>query len=167
MRTLLTQAELQRHLHYDPLTGTFTRISGPRRGKTVKPRRYDDQYLSIYVSGRLYLAQRLAVLYMTGRSLTSDFYVDHINGTPSDNRWANLRAVTYAENTRNNARRTDNTSGVVGVTWNQRRQRWQAQIGRNSRNFVIGTYDTLEEAASHRKFAEWVLGFHTNHGRTV
>ncbi|MGU0171669.1 HNH endonuclease [Escherichia coli] len=43
--------------------------------------------------------------------------VDHINMIRSDNRIVNLRAATRAQNGQNSKTRSDNASGVKGVSW--------------------------------------------------
>ena len=43
-----------------------------------------------------YLAHRLAWLYVTGSWPSQD--IDHIDGDPTNNRFANLREVTHQEN---------------------------------------------------------------------
>lgn len=53
-----------------------------------------------------------------GNKLESGMVIDHINGNPLDNRIENLRQVTDADNSRNQAKRVDNTSGVTGVSVN-------------------------------------------------
>lgn len=47
-----------------------------------------------------------------------------------------------------------NTSGVRGVYWNRRQQKWVAQITFQGRTKYIGSYPTLEEAAKARKETE-------------
>lgn len=47
-----------------------------------------------------------------------------------------------------------NKSGVRGVYWNKRQQRWVAQITFKGKTKHLGTYTTLEEAAKERKKAE-------------
>lgn len=90
--------------------------------------------------------------------------VDHINGDPADNRLVNLRAVSHAVNGRNLKRKSNNTSGVCGVT--QRPSgRWRATITVGGRETTLGTFDTIGEAAQARRDAEARHGFHQNHGR--
>lgn len=71
--------------------------------------------------------------------------VDHINGDGLDNRRANLRSATHADNMRNSRRRSDNTSGYKGVSasgW-----RWVARVYVDSRRLHLGTFASPEEAA--------------------
>ena len=71
---------------------------------------------------------------------------DHINGDPLDNRRANLRACTAAQNSMNQRRRKDNTSGAKGVAWREDRQKYRAFISLNGRYTHLGLFDTPEEA---------------------
>ena len=74
--------------------------------------------------------------------------VDHINGNGLDNRRANLRPATHAENMANKRLYRNNTSGFKGVQRNRGRGRpWAASIRSASRTRRLGNYDTPEEAA--------------------
>ena len=73
---------------------------------------------------------------------------DHINGDRLDNRRANLRACSRAENLHNQGMRSDNTSGFKGVFWNKRTDNWRAQIMANGHHKSLGLFGTAEEAAS-------------------
>ena len=80
--------------------------------------------------------------------------VDHIDGDPLNNRRANLRVCTNAENSRNRTRlRRDNTSGVCGVTWYSKKRKWGAGIRLNGRRKHLGLYTTLEAASRARREA--------------
>lgn len=54
--------------------------------------------------------------------------VDHANGDPLDNRRANLRRATYAENSRNSRSQRGTSSTLKGVSWDRSRQKWRAQL---------------------------------------
>lgn len=89
--------------------------------------------------------------------------IDHINGNPSDNRWANLRAASHLQNMQNAKRRRDNKSGFRGV--NQNRSRWEARITANGKTQHLGTFDTPEEA--HAAYAKASAELHGEFGRVA
>lgn len=49
---------------------------------------------------------------------------------------------------------SNNTSGIKGVCWDKRRNKWLAQIGFRGRNYNLGRYAKIEDAAEARKEAE-------------
>lgn len=74
--------------------------------------------------------------------------VDHINGNPLDNRRANLRLVTHAQNLWNSAPMTTNkkrTSSYRGV-W-QQKGRYCARITCHHKRTFLGFFDTEKDAA--------------------
>ena len=71
--------------------------------------------------------------------------VDHINGDGLDNRRANLRAATPAQNGMNRTIGRNNTSGYKGVVRN--RANWRARLETGGRIIQLGTFGTREEAA--------------------
>jgi hypothetical protein len=73
--------------------------------------------------------------------------VDHINRDGLDNRRANLRFATPAENQWNSGRRIDNRTGFKGVYWNKRKKQFRAQIKRHGVQRCIGDFTTAIEAA--------------------
>lgn len=94
-----------------------------------------------------------------------DIDIDHENGDPADNRIKNLRLATKVQNSRNQKRSAANKSGVTGVCWNPRCEKWSAQIKFGGRKYHLGLFRDLNEAAKVRKAAERRHGFHPNHGR--
>ena len=81
------------------------------------------------------------------------YHVDHINGDKSDNRRRNLRICTPSENSCNGAR-IDSKSGVRGVYWQEKRQRYQVQITKDGITYSLGRFIDLDEAISVRLAAE-------------
>ena len=89
----ITADELRSILHYNPLTGVFTRIRSahPHRVGVVVGS-VSHGYILIGLLGKRYRAHRLAWLYVYGTWPKHD--IDHINRNRSDNRICNLRDVT-------------------------------------------------------------------------
>lgn len=73
--------------------------------------------------------------------------VDHANGNGLDNRRANLRAATNAQNSANRRRRSDNTSGFKGVSFHRRSRKWQAYACQGGKQNHLGYHATAEQAA--------------------
>jgi hypothetical protein len=87
-------------------------------------------------------------------SCPDDMVVDHINHIKYDNRKSNLRICSQHENNMNRSIVTNNTSGVTGVTWNKKLNKWSAQIGVNGKNIYLGVYENFKDAVKSRKEAE-------------
>lgn len=169
MQTTLTQEELKKLLHYDPDTGVFVwvksfgnKVKISDVAGCLKITKGCKRYIYIQFFGKRYLSHRLAFLYMTGSF--PEYDIDHINGDGTDNRWANLRAVTRLENKKNVRRQSNNKSGICGVCFNKINGKWQAQIQVDRKNKFIGIFDNIFDAACARKNAECFYGFHANHG---
>lgn len=80
--------------------------------------------------------------------------VDHINHKPLDNRRCMLREATHKQNHQNRKVSKNNTSGHVGVTWNQKSKKWQANIVVDGEFKYLGLYKDLNDAIEARKQAE-------------
>lgn len=83
-----------------------------------------------------------------------DMYVDHINGDRLDNRKQNLRIVTMSQNNMNQKQRENTSSGVTGVTWKNREQKWIAKIHIDGKEIYLGSYTNKEDAIKARREAE-------------
>jgi hypothetical protein len=111
-------------------------------------------YIRININGAKYRAHRLAWLYMFGKWPVGQ--IDHINGNRSDNRIANLREVTRAENIQNQlCPRKDNRSGYLGVS--KMGKKFKASIGINGTKKYLGSYRTPEEASEVYQLAKEML----------
>ena len=164
----LTNNYLKEILKYEPDTGVFYWLracKGTAYGTKcvgIVTAGVGKQYCRIRIDQKDYLAHRLAFLYMTGSM--PRYTVDHINGDGLDNRWANLRDVTIQENNKNLRMRSDNTTGITGVTRHSKADRYVAQITINGKNTYLGMFENIEDAALERRKAEIKHGFHKNHG---
>lgn len=99
-------------------------------------------YRIVTVDGRRYKEHRLAWFYVHGSWPIND--IDHIDGDPSNNRLANLREATHAQNMANRKLSSDNRVGMKGVY--RRGHRFGARKNVNGKLVNLGVYDTPEEA---------------------
>lgn len=172
---------LRQLIRYEPETGRLFWLPRPREmfgsdrswkiwntrfsGKEALAVGKGNGYCYGAILSRNYLAHRVAWALATGA--WPEEQIDHINGDRSDNRLENIRAVSNAENGKNTSIRVDNTSGVVGVSWSDRRSKWVAYINADSRRLPLGRFDSFEDAVAARKAAEVRYSFHPNHGRAA
>lgn len=86
------------------------------------------------------------------------YYVDHINGNRLDNRRANLRVLSAAENSRYRTRvNKNNTSGFRGV-FRTEDNTFNAYVFHEGKKINLGTYKTFEEAVGVRIASEIEYG---------
>ena len=160
----LTRKKLKEKLHYDPLTGDFTRrfsVRGFKIGSIAGSIDYQG-YRTIGINGQEYKAHRLAWFYITGRWPRNE--IDHLDHIRDNNRWLNLRSATRLENIRNRSISIKNKSGVLGVHWSLKHNKWIARISVSNKRIYLGVFDDIDMAAKARKKADKKYGFHINHG---
>lgn len=92
-----------------------------------KPAGYvnSNGYRLIKYQGKQIYAHRL-IWIMHGNVLQDQ--IDHINRNPLDNRIENLRNADYSSNAFNTELRSDNKSGVRGVSWCNTYKKWTVQL---------------------------------------
>ena len=142
----LTKSRLCELFNYDPMVGNLMRRvskanqpSGSLAG-SVNAR----GHINVQVDGRLYAAHRVVFLMVHGW-LPKE--IDHINRDKTDNRIANLRPATSSQNKGNIGLLASNRSGYRGVSFNQRSQKWHAQIKINGKQTYLGRFDLPQDAA--------------------
>lgn len=109
-------------------------------------------YLSVLVLGKAYRAHRVAWLIMTGEWPPDE--IDHEDGKRSANRFSNLREATPRENRQNRCVQKNNSSGVTGVGWCNRKRKFRARIMVSGREKHLGYFDTLNAAIAAREEAK-------------
>jgi hypothetical protein len=153
----LTPERLRELICYDPEAGIFTWVKASGRRVKVGNRAGSFNtsigYRVIGVDGVRYYEHRLAWMWMTGAWPAQD--IDHINCNKADNRWANLREATMAQNIANVGSWRHGTSGLKGAHWSKAANRWSSRIGGQH----LGLFDTKEDAhAAYVKAAEEKFG---------
>lgn len=170
-------SEVAKLVEYDPNSGIFTWLlrNGSTRGISIWNTKFAnkvcdsiDMYgyrkLCVTVFGKLRTVRlhRLA-WFITHGELPLNC-IDHINQDKTDNRICNLRDVTQSVNCRNKKRRSDNTSGVTGVSFCKKNKQWRAVFWVNGKHHCVGFFDCKLEAELNLKSARAGAGFTVNHG---
>lgn len=92
------------------------------------------------------MAHRLAWMIVNGKF--PDFEIDHINRVRDDNRISNLREATSSQNGYNTKIREDNSSGIRGVNWYPKYNKWRAHINEGGKTVTIGYFSDKTDAES-------------------
>lgn len=80
-------------------------------------------------------------------------YHDHIDRNELNNRKHNLRACGQQENAFNKSMRSDNTSGIIGVSWNKQAEKWCAELRANGHRYCKH-FNNFDDAVRARLLAE-------------
>lgn len=102
-------------------------------------------YWEVNFEGRLRMVHRVIFALHHG-VLPSQ--VDHKDRNRSNNNIANLRPAGTSQNRWNASVRSDNTSGIKGVSLHKQSGKWRAQIYKDGKAIHLGTFLTMVEAES-------------------
>lgn len=116
---------------------------GPYARHKVGWIRKDGKYLQCQVEGQVYYVHRLIWQLHNGRK---PLVIDHINRDSLDNRIENLREVTHSLNCWNSKINARNKTGVRGVHFCIKLQKYVAMIQIKKQRKNLGSFETLEEA---------------------
>ncbi len=155
----LTQTELKLAVEYSPNTGDFTTLMNSKRLKRgSKVGHHDkDGYIQVSVKGKRYRAHRLAVLYMKGYWPENE--VDHLNRIRDDNRWMNLEEKGHQCNIRNAKVKSTSKTGISGVSWCVKLDKWRSHIVIDNRQKHLGYFKDFVKAVVARWQAEKKYNF--------
>jgi hypothetical protein len=156
---MLNQEEIRYFFHYREDGCLLWKERRGRRGRVGDIAGYVETngYLRIRLYGKTFQAHRLVWLYHHG--YLPENQVDHIDRNKLNNRIENLREVSKSCNMRNTGNRTDNSSGVKGVRWHRREEKWEARVKAPEKTINLGSSEDLLEAACLRLAAEQALGW--------
>ena len=102
---------------------------------------------------------KLIFLHNLVMNAIDDIIVDHIKHSKRhthkiDNRKSNLRFATKSQNCMNRHIQSNNTSGITGVSWDKKRNKWVAYIRVNRKFIYLGHFINKDDAVKERKEAE-------------
>lgn len=99
--------------------GYIYKIKGEEAGTRSFMRGGEKHMIRVRLNNsRLVPVHRIIWTMMFGK-IPDGNIVDHIDGDPFNNNISNLRSIPSEENTRNARKRTDNKTGITGVTYRE------------------------------------------------
>ena len=158
------QEELKKLFRYDETTGKlFNRINrGSTARKNIEAGSLNRGYRVVRIDGVIYSVHRIIWKMETGTDPIDE--LDHVNHHKSDNRMENIREVTRQEQCRNRSISDINTSGTTGVSWHSGTKKWRVRIKVDGKCISLGLFKYYTAAVKKRKAAEFMYGYHSNHG---
>ncbi len=140
--------ELVRDLfNYDAETGMLTnkmaRGSRAKAGGIAGFVSASTGYLMVGINGCKYLVHRVCFLHYHGHLPST---VDHKDTAIVNNRILNLRGCTRSQNAFNSKKPKTNMSGIKGVSWHEKSNRWRCRIMSKGKEISLGYFVDIEEA---------------------
>lgn len=120
----------------------FNRKHFGKKAGTYGPRGYGK----VCFDGFSYPIHKISYMIQSGKQIEINDLVDHIDRDPRNNNIENLRIVSSSQNCFNRERGKNNTTGVKGVDYVKRTNRWRARICVDGKRYTK-YYDTLLDAA--------------------
>ena len=142
------------------LVRKVSRNSNAKAGDVAGGLNPSNEYWRISIDGKHYYRSRLVYIYFYGE-IPHGLQIDHIDRDRLNDKIENLRLVTHVQNNQNKSIRSDNKSGVTGVSWNKARQKYVARITKNGKHIHLGFFSELEDAIAARQKAEKELFSHS------
>lgn len=135
---------------YVPLTQGYEAIIDAADAPAVGYYRWHAQKsgTSVYAVRNIRLDDGRWTLLALHTALTGFSRADHRDGDGLNNRRGNLRCATVAQNSHNQRKGRNNTSGFKGVHFESQTGRWRASIRMDGKLYRLGRYDTPEAAHS-------------------
>ncbi|WP_421921402.1 HNH endonuclease signature motif containing protein [Marinobacter salarius] len=126
------------------------RFAGKIAG-TTEYREDTQSYRSyILINSKRHRRSRLVYIYHYG-DIPEGLVIDHKSGNTLDDRIQNLRAVTIQINNFNRQKSSNNKSGVTGVHWSQKKQKWIAKGKENGKVIQLYYGFSFDDAVKARK----------------
>lgn len=92
--------------------------------------------------------------------------LDHIDQNALNDKIGNLRPSSPLHNSRNTKMHNNNTSGITGVCWCKKTNKWRSRVHIKGKDTYLGLFTDIEDAIKARKEAELKYNFDPNHGKS-
>jgi hypothetical protein len=141
--------EIFEHVKYDENSPSGLVWIKPKQGRRVGGiagcKHKITGYWLIGFNGKIYFCHR--VIYKIFNKINiQDTEIDHEDRNPDNNKIENLRIATRSEQNFNQGIRSNNTSGIKGIHWHKRYNKWVARISVNGKRHHLGYFDDKYEA---------------------
>jgi hypothetical protein len=121
-----------------------------------------SKYRRLTIDGKTFSYHHIVWLHQTGEWPIRE--LDHIDRDKMNNRIENLRLATRSEQMRNTVVRKDNKTGLKGVCWDKKSQRWFVSINVEKETKYRGYFNCPELA--HLVYSELAGKYHGKFART-
>jgi len=161
---MITQERL--HEMFEYRDGSLYRKISLGRAKTGDKAGFinDKGYVLVNINKQCIGVHRVVWMMQHGEMPT---LIDHIDGNRQNNRIENLRIADKFGNAQNKKLHKNNTSGIKGVYWHPKANKWRAQIYCYHKKHDLGLFANLEDAEEFIGLARDMLhGQFANHGIT-
>lgn len=98
--------------------------------------------------------QRMISMHRFLTGFNETLVVDHKDRNRLNNQRKNLRLVTDAQNRQNSSAQKNSKTGIKGVTFETKRNKWRVNIMINGKNRNIGRFLNIDDAIKARHFAD-------------
>lgn len=119
-----------------------------------------DGYGRIYQDGKTVGAHKVSYMLHVGE-IPEGMEIDHKCGTNECCNPEHLRLATHKQNMENKGAGTNSTTGVRGVYWSKRQNKYGATITSHGKREHLGFFDVFEDAVRVRKTRELELFTHS------
>jgi hypothetical protein len=117
-----------------------SRFAGKQTGSIRK-----TGYMTVMINNKNYAFHRIIYFMSCGEQPP---HIDHIDNDPLNNKASNLRGATASQNACNKRKPKHNTSGVKGLTWSKKHNRWHASVFFEGRRKYVGMFKEISEATA-------------------
>ena len=128
----------------------FGNIKNSKTNRILKPNPHPKGYklVDLYKNGikKPFLIHRLVGLAFL-ENPDNKSMIDHIDENKSNNNVKNLRWATRNDNSANQGKQINNTTGYKGVSFHKQHNKYQATISINGKSKYLGLFEKADEAS--------------------
>ena len=111
-------------------------------------------YRVVHFMNKQFRIHRLIFLYHHGYLPKC---IDHIDGNKLNNKIENLREATIKQNGWNRKLSSNNKTGIKGISWVKKYNKWQVYCKTNYKSYFLGYFDSFNDAK------EKIISFRKEH----